>query len=138
MIQEDILLTSLKQKGYIFNEAELKEESKLFHKALEEIVVEKDIIAEDKLAQLKGEILNLPVKIFDKKEVVTREILNIIEESAARNYKLVVFGKDSEFIHIACLYPEENKSFEAINFTAKQLGLKLKLYVTTFSGLQRI
>jgi sugar phosphate isomerase/epimerase len=41
MIQEDILLTALKQKGYILNESELKEESKLFHRALEEILVER-------------------------------------------------------------------------------------------------
>ncbi len=138
MIQEDILLSALKQKGYKFNETELKEETKLFHRALEEILVEKNIIAEDNLAQIKGEVLNLPVKIFDKKEVISKDILNMVEESAARNYKLAVFNKDNEFIHVACLYPEDNKSFEAMNFTAKQLGLKLKLYTTTFSGLQRI
>ena len=138
MIQEDILLTALKQKGYKLNEEELKEESKLFHRALEEILIERNIIAEDALATIKGEILKLPTKIFDKKEVIGKEILNIVEESAARNYKLAVFNKDAEFVSVAALYPEDNKSFEAISFTAKQLGLKLKLYVTTYGGLQRI
>lgn len=138
MIQEDILLTTLKQKGYNLNEEELKEEAKLFHRALEEILVERNVIAEDALATVKGEILKLPVKIFDKKEVIAKEILNTIEESAARNYKLAVFNKDNEFVHVAALYPEDNKSFEAMSFIAKQLGLKLKLYVTTYDGLQRI
>jgi|GEM_PF-2718714 len=138
MIQEDILLTALKQKGYKLKEEELKEESKLFHRALEEILIERNIIAEDALATIKGEILNLPVKIFDKKEVVGKDILNVIEESAARNYKLAVFNKDAEFVYVAALYPEDNKSFEAVSFTAKQLGLKLKLHVTTYEGLQRI
>jgi hypothetical protein len=138
MIQEDILLTTLKQKGYKLNEEELKEEAKLFHRALEEILVERNVIAEDALANVKGEILKLPVKIFDKKEIITKDILNTMEESAARNYKLAVFNKDNEFVHVAALYPEDNKSFEAMSFIAKQLGLKLKLYVTTYDGLQRI
>jgi type IV pilus assembly protein PilB len=116
----------------------LKEETQLFHKSLEELLVEKNLIAEDALAVVKGEILNLPVKIFDKKEVVDKNILNIIEESAARNYKVAVFNKDNDYVYIAALYPEDNKCFEAMNFIAKQLGVKLKLYVTTYSGLQRI
>lgn len=138
MIQEDILLESLKQKGYKLDAIGLKEETRLFHKSLEELLVEKNLIAEDALAIAKGEILNLPVKIFDKKEVVDKNILNIIEESAARNYKVAVFNKDNDYVHIAALYPEDNKCFEAMNFIAKQLGVKLKLYVTTYSGLQRI
>lgn len=138
MIQEDILLESLKQKGYKLDAVGLKEETRLFHKSLEELLVEKNLIAEDALAIAKGEILNLPVKIFDKKEVVDKNILNIIEESAARNYKVAVFNKDNDCVHIAALYPEDNKCFEAMNFIAKQLGVKLKLYVTTYSGLQRI
>ncbi len=138
MIQEDILLEALKQKGYKLDSKELKEETQLFHKSLEELLVEKNLIAEDALAVVKGEILNLPVKIFDKKEVVDKNILNIIEESAARNYKVAVFNKDNDYVHIAALYPEDNKCFEAMNFIAKQLGVKLKLYVTTYSGLQRI
>ncbi|HRV32296.1 MAG TPA: GspE/PulE family protein [Candidatus Paceibacterota bacterium] len=138
MIQEDILLEALKQKGYKLDSKELKEETQLFHKSLEELLVEKNLIAEDALAVVKGEILNLPVKIFDKKEVVDKNILNIIEESAARNYKVAVFNKDNDYVYIAALYPEDNKCFEAMNFIAKQLGVKLKLYVTTYSGLQRI
>ncbi len=137
MIQENILLEALKSKGYKVNESVLLGEVKTLHKSLEEVLLEKSILSEEDLAKIKAEILKLPVKFFGKNETIDREILNIIDESAARNYKIACFAKDDKAIHVAALYPEDNKVFEAISFISRQLGLKPQLYVTTQSDLQR-
>jgi len=109
----------------------------MFRKGIEDVLLEDSIIKDEELANIKGEILNLPVKFFDKKDVITKEVLNIIEESSARNYKLVVFDKKDSEISVAMLHPDDEKALEAINFVAKQLQSKLKIFVTTENNLQK-
>jgi hypothetical protein len=87
--------------------------------------------------KVKSEILNLPVKVFDKNVAITKEIINIIEESSARNYKLVVFDKQNNEISVAMYHPDDEKAMEAINFIAKQAQSKLKVFVTSESNLQK-
>lgn len=109
----------------------------MFRKGIEEVLLEDSIIKEEELANIKGEILNLPVKFFDKKEIISKDILNVVEESSARNYKLVVFAKDDKSLSVAMLHPDDEKALEAINFVAKQLQIKLNIFVTTESQLQK-
>jgi hypothetical protein len=109
----------------------------MFRKGIEEVLLEDSIIKDEELANIKGEILNLPVKFFDKTDIIAKEVLNIVEESSARNYKLVVFDKKDSEISVAMLHPDDEKALEAINFVAKQAELKLKIFITTENNLQK-
>jgi hypothetical protein len=137
MIQHSILFNNLKEKGYKFDEKSIINDSKMFRKNVEEILLEDNIIKDDELAKIKGEILNLPVKIFEKNETIEKEVLDIVEESSARNYKLAVFDKKEKELFVMMLNPDNEKAFEAISFIAKQRQLQLKVFVTTSESLQR-
>ncbi len=137
MIQWNILFTALKNKNYQFDEKQILEDSKMFRKGVEDVLLEDSVIKDEELANIKGEILNLPVKFFDKTDSISKEILNIIEESSARNYKLVVFDKKENDIYVAMLHPDDEKAMEAINFVAKQTQTKLKIFITTENNLQK-
>jgi hypothetical protein len=138
MIQHSILFTNLKEKGYKFDEKSIVNDSKMFRKSVEEVLLEDNIIKDIELANIKGEILNLPVKIFEKKETVSKDILNIVEESSARNYKLAIFDKTEKELFVMMLSPDNEKAMEAINFIAKQKQLQLKIFITTEESLQRV
>ncbi len=137
MIQWNILFSSLKSKGFQFDEKKVLEDSKIFRKTIEEVLLEDGIVKEDELMKIKSEILNLPVKVFDKQAAITKEIINVVEESSARNYKLVVFDKQNNEISVAMYHPDDEKAMEAINFIAKQSQAKLKVFVTSESNLQK-
>lgn len=137
MIQWNILFSSLKNKGLQFDEKKLLEDAKIFRKSIEDVLLEDGIVKEEELVKVKSEILNLPIKIFDKQEIISKEIINVIEESSARNYKLVVFDKKDNEISVAMYHPDDEKASEAINFIAKQMQHKLKIFVTTESNLHK-
>ncbi|MFA5230549.1 MAG: hypothetical protein WC422_04160 [Candidatus Paceibacterota bacterium] len=137
MIQWNILFSSLKSKGFQFDEKKILEDSKIFRKTIEDVLLEDGIVKEEELMKVKSEILNLPTKVFDKKAAITKEIINIIEESSARNYKLVVFDNQNNEISVAMYHPDDEKAMEAINFIAKQTQSKLKVFVTSESNLQK-
>ena len=137
MIQWNILFSSLKSKGFQFDDKKILEDSKIFRKTIEDVLLEDGIVKEEELMKVKSEILNLPTKVFDKKAAITKEIINIIEESSARNYKLVVFDNQNNEISVAMYHPDDEKAMEAINFIAKQTQSKLKVFVTSESNLQK-
>jgi len=137
MIQWNILFSGLKNKGFQFDEKKVLEDAKIFRKTIEDVLLEDGIVKEDELVKIKSEILNLPIKIFDKKDILNKEVINIVEESSSRNYKLVVFDKKDNEILVAMYHPDDEKALEAINFIAKQMQHKLKIFVTTESNLQK-
>jgi len=137
MIQWNILFSSLKSKGFQFDEKKVLEDSKIFRKTIEDVLLEDGIVKEDELMKIKSEILNLPIKVFDKKLLISKEVINIVEESSARNYKLVVFDNQNNEISVAMYHPDDEKAMEAINFIAKQMQAKLKVFVTSESNLQK-
>lgn len=137
MIQWNILFSALKNKGFQFDEKKVLEDAKIFRKSYEDVLLEDGIVKEEELMKIKSEILNVPIKIFDKKEVISKEILNVIEESSARNYKLVVFDKQGNEVSVAMYHPDDEKALEAINFIAKQNQFKLKIFITTEGNLQK-
>jgi hypothetical protein len=100
-------------------------------------LLEDRVLNEQDLMKIKAEILNLPTKTFDKDDVLSKDVLNIIEESSARNYKLVVFDKKDNEISVAMLHPDDENALSAINFIAKQNQYKIKNFVTTESDLQK-
>lgn len=138
MIQHSILFNNLKEKGYKFDEKTVVQEAKMFRKTIEDVLLENNIIKDKELAKVKGEILSLPVKFFEKNEIVAKDVLNIVEESSARNYKLAVFNKTEKDFSVMMLNPDDEKSLEAINFISKQKQLNLKIFVTTSESLQKV
>ncbi len=137
MIQWNILFSALKNKGFKFDEKKVLEDAKIFRKEIEDVLLEDRVLNEQELMKVKAEILNLPTKTFDKDDVLSKDVLNIIEESSARNYKLAVFDKKNNEISVAMLHPDDENALSAINFIAKQDQYKTKLFVTTESDLQK-
>jgi len=140
MIQEELFLSTLIQKGLIKEDQarQILLEVKTTNKRAEEILLEKNLIDEKTTAQIKSELFKLPTKIFQKNEIVSQSILNLVPEDTARHYSFIAFNKDNNILDIGMVYPDDLKAQEAVKFIASRLNLDIKVFIVTLSDLKNL
>lgn len=133
------LLAELYAKA-IINEAkkqDLEAQVSKTGKTEEEIILQNKIIAEDALFELKANITATPFKKLDAKEVPP-EVLSLISEEAALNYKMIPLFKKGNVVGIGMVYPENVLAQNALRFMSRKDGFKYEIYLITFSDLQNV
>jgi len=130
LIKENLLTQSLAEK--------IQKESEVLEREVEDLVLERRIVNERKLLEIKSKIFSLPVKIFKKDEEIPKEVLKLIPENVAKNYQLVAFDKKEGKLFVALLHPERPSVQEALRFLSQKLNLDIVIYLTSFSDLQRM
>lgn len=126
------LLEELIKRG-IIKEKEglaLMEEVSNTGKREEEVILEKEILPEEKLFEIKSEILKIPLKKIRREEVST-EVLKEIPEETAQYYKLVPLDKKGQILEIGMVYPEDLNAQEALNFLARIKNLNYRIFLIT-------
>ncbi|MFN7088319.1 MAG: GspE/PulE family protein, partial [Candidatus Paceibacteria bacterium] len=139
MAKKKTLLGLLQERGLIA-EGEVNrilKEAHNRHTTPEEVIAERGLVDERTLVKLKAEALDLPVKFFEKDEIVPREILTLIPEESARHYRMLAFARDYDSLWVGMLNPEDVKAQEALKFIAQKLNLTLKIAVISPSDLYR-
>jgi type IV pilus assembly protein PilB len=112
-------------------------EAKILNKKIEEIILEKNLLEEEKLFELKANIQNLPFKNQIEK-VPPLDVLKIIPEQTAKYYKIVPLSKEDNTLHIGMVYPEDLKAREAINFLSSFQNFNFKIFLITPTLFQAI
>lgn len=100
---------------------------------LQDVVVKNNLLSEKELTMLYASEIEVPF-VELKAADIKHEVLKLLPERIARQYNSVVFdvGGD-ETKSVAMQDPDD---IQAINFLQKQLGNKLKVYITTESLLR--
>lgn len=106
----------------------LRDQEKTEKKPLQDIVIRNGIINEKELTSLYAEAIDIPFVEINTKEI-PREILKLIPERIARQYKVILFGVDDNGSKMLAM--EDPDDVQALNFLQKQLGTDLKVHVTT-------
>jgi len=130
LIKENLLTQSLAEK--------IQKESEVLEREVEDLILERGIVNERKLLEIKSKIFSLPTKIFKKDEEIPKEVLKLIPENVAKNYQLVAFDKKEGKLFVALLHPERPSVQEALRFLSQKLNLDIVIYLTSFSDLQRM
>lgn len=107
------------------------EESRKTGKRLGDLLVEKKILSSDQIRQLYSYILGVPFVNLEK-EVIEKEILQMIPEPIAKKYKIIAFKKNNLELKVAMLNPED---IQTIDFIRKKTGLKISPCITTEEGI---
>lgn len=126
------LIEKLIQRG-ILKEKEglsLMEEVSRVGRKEEEIILEKEILPEEKLFEIKSEILKIPLKKV-KAEEVSAEVLKEIPEETAKYYKLIPLEKRGQILEIGMVYPEDLDAQEALNFLSRIKNLDYQVFLIT-------
>jgi type IV pilus assembly protein PilB len=133
-----MIIEELVKRGILTKEKEksLKKEMESLGKREEEVILDNKILNEDELFALKSEILKIPLKKFDPKEI-SPETLKEIPEETADFYKIFPISKRGKILEVGMVYPEDLDAREAINFLARQKNLEIKISLITPSNFKR-
>jgi len=112
-------------------------EAKSSGKKEEDILLEKGIVSESFLFQLKSEFLKIPLKKVIPEEV-SPEILDLIPQDAAKYYQMIPLSKKDNFLEVGMVNPEDLRAQEALKFLARQEGFKYKIYLITPETFQKL
>lgn len=133
------LINELFKKGAINKEKSisLSFEAKESGKKDEEVILEKGVVPEDVLFQLKSEILKIPLKEVAVQDVPL-EILELIPEETAKYYQMIPLGRKENLLEVGMVYPEDLKAQEALKFFARQQNFNFQVCLiapTAFNNL---
>lgn len=104
---------------------------------LDVLVERSGVVREEDLMKAKAVLYNVPaVDLFGK--IVRAEILNIIPQELATNYRMVAFARDGNDVSVAMADPTNFQALEAIEFLARKDSLAIKYFITSEASLKYI
>ena len=123
------LNTALKQKK-ILTETKLsgleKELSQLKSStAWEDFLVEKKVLSEADLLNLKSALLKVPIIDLTSQQIA-QDVLNLVPEPIAHRHQVICFAKTKEELSLAMTDPEDIQTKE---FIQKKTGLNIKAFL---------
>ncbi|MDR3558818.1 MAG: hypothetical protein P4L58_00245, partial [Candidatus Pacebacteria bacterium] len=103
-------------------------------KKLGDVMLEKKLVDGIQLRKLYAYILGVPY-VEISKEVIPREILQIIPEPIAKKYKIVAFEKSGHELKVAMLSPDD---IQTIDFIRKKTGLRIVSCLTSEESIETV
>ncbi len=133
------LIEQLIQRGILEKEKALAliEETRTLGKREEEIILEREILPEEKLFELKSEILKIPLKKVTAEEI-SPETLKEIPEETAKYYKIIPLDKKKGVLEVGMVYPEDLNAQEALNFLSRIENFEYRVFLITPSTFKNI
>lgn len=98
----------------------------------DEELVASNVLSETELKKLEAYILSIPF-VNLKKEEIDRDVLSIIPEQIAVNYKAVAFDCDGKVLKVAMLNPDD---LQAIDFIRKKTQMEIEPCLATEEGIE--
>ncbi len=133
------LIQELRASGKLSEERanELQLEVEKTETTEEEVILKNKVVDEESLFELKSKISQVPL-IKPKAQEVPLEVLELISEEAAINYKMIPLFKEDNSVGIGMVYPENILAQNALRFLSRKENFTYKIYLITFSDLNNI
>jgi type IV pilus assembly protein PilB len=133
-ISDHLVEQLLRDSGKIHEDqlTALREQEKTEKKPLQELVINNNIIEEKELTKLYAKEIDIPYIELNAKEI-QREILRLIPERIAQQYRVILFGVEEDGTKLLAM--EDPDDIQALNFLQKQLGTNIRVHVTPASNV---
>lgn len=133
-ISDQMVIDLLKKAKKLDDEhvASLKESQKTEKKPLQDLVIKNNLVTEKELTQLFAADVEVPFIELNPKEI-KREVLKLIPEKFARQYRVVLFGLGEKGEKLLAM--EDPDDVQALSFLQKQLKGDIKVYIATNSSV---
>ncbi len=117
---------------------DIKEGMKRSGSSPEELILEKKIIKEDRLFDLKSDFLKIPLREVLIEEI-PQDIVSLIPKESIEFYKMipVFLDKKSRILDVGMVFPENDQAKEALKFLTRQENLTPKFFLITFSDFKK-
>ncbi|MBI3631610.1 MAG: type II/IV secretion system protein, partial [Candidatus Staskawiczbacteria bacterium] len=94
-------------------------------------------VSEEYLFGLKSKIFKIPLKKI-KPEDVSLDVLKLIPEEAATNYKMAPLAKNGNVFEIGMVYPEDVPAQNALRFLSQQENFSYEIFLITFTDFNNL
>ncbi len=101
----------------------------------EEVILKSKVIDEDTLFTLKSKLISVPLTKL-KTEEIPLDVLDLISEEAATNYKMIPLFKKEQVVGIGMVYPENILAQNALRFLSRKQNFTYEIFLITFTDLQ--
>ncbi|MBD3282235.1 MAG: hypothetical protein GF387_01340 [Candidatus Portnoybacteria bacterium] len=117
----------------------VKKQAQKEKRDIEEILLEKGLVEEEKLFKLKAEILNVPFRDLSDLSP-DPNVLKIVPFEAAQHYRFIPLEIDKKNgkLEVGMLNPEDIDANEALKFIAHRHNLKPENFLITLSDFKKI
>ena len=128
------LLQELRKGNYLREEAltKLQRDALLSGRSLEDLIYEKRLVDDSKMAELKSRVLNVPYQKVDFTGLDS-SVLGQIPEETVRTYGVAPLARKDDLLVVGMLHPDDVKGQEALRFIANQSRLNLGVYLISYS-----
>jgi len=103
----------------------------------EEVILEKKIVSENFLFNLKSENLKIPLREVSPEDVPLK-ILEIIPEESIKYYQMIPIGRKDDILEVGMVYPEDLKAQEALKFLTRQEKVSYQVFLITPTTLNNL
>ncbi|KKQ60327.1 MAG: Type IV pilus assembly protein PilB [Parcubacteria group bacterium GW2011_GWE2_38_18] len=128
MNKQDELLELLVKKNIVSNEKLAEIKLLMLKRPLEEVLLEKNIIDIEKLTEAKASLYGFAYQSLVEKGI-EEQVLNIIPFEVANNYKIISFNKTDNRVDVGLVDPDNFKAIEAVDFLANESGIAVKFFI---------
>lgn len=117
---------------------ELEVEVEKTKKTEEEVILTHKIMEEVPLFEIKSKAVGKPLFLPSMEEEVPLEVLELISEEAAMNYKMIPLFKKDTVIGIGMVYPENMMAQNALRFLSRKENFTYEVHLITISDFNAI
>jgi type IV pilus assembly protein PilB len=89
-------------------------------------------VAEEKILEIKGKYLRMPIKKVNLKEI-TFNALKYISEDSAMHYQFVPIDMQDGVLEVGVIDPENTQTMDALQFISAKLGIPFKIFLISES-----
>lgn len=110
----------------------LSRDAAVLGKNIEDVLVERKMVADVDLAKIKAKIIGVPYKAIKVAEIKD-DVLKIIPETTARTYNVLPLSREKNLLVVGMVHPDDTSAAEALRYIAKQEKLSLGVYLISQS-----
>src|SRR3990167_756760 len=115
---------------------ELEREEQETGKSIFDLIEEKKLVPEEIFTKIKSKFFNVPyLELKDKK--IDKEVLELIPEEVAKNYKIIAFRRVGSEVGVAMLKPQDFQAVSALDFIARKKNIRFSYFITSRTALER-
>ncbi len=97
---------------------------------VERLLIERKLVTEDELLQLRGKLLGLPVVSLIGRAIAP-DLLTTIPKHLAERYQAIAFERDGRRVTVGLVNPTDQRVVEALEFFARDQQLSIRYAIIT-------
>lgn len=114
--------------------AELEKTTRFGSLSLEDALYARRSVSEEKIAEVKAEVLGVPYRAVDV-AAIPDELFKVIPRETSLTYRVMPIERQKSMLVVGMVRPDDPRAQEALRFIAKREGVSLGVYLVTPSAL---